>query len=67
MSICCNVRLRGYYSRLHGHRQVFWSFLFPELGKRAAFIEDFKVIPNLGGIYVDGPLKNKLFCRDKVK
>ena len=45
----------------------FWPFLFPEVGKRAAFIVDFKLIPNLGGIFAEGPLKRKLFSRDEVK
>ena len=47
--------------------ESFWPFLFPEVGKRAAFIVDFKLIPNLGGIFAEGPLKRKLFSRDKVK
>ena len=43
----------------------FLPFLFPEVWERAAFTVDFKFIPNKGGIF-DGPLKSKLFCKDKV-
>ena len=35
----------------------FWPFLFPEVGKRAAFIVNFKLFPNLGGIFTEGPLE----------
>ena len=45
---------------------VFGHFLFPEVGKRAAFFVDFKLIAK-GGIFAEGPLKSKLFSRDKVK
>lgn len=43
---------------------AFWPLLFPQTGKCAAFILDYKIIQNFGGIFVDGPMKIKLFCGD---
>lgn len=46
---------------------AYWPFLFPEMGKRAAFIVDYRLIKNLGGIIVDGSLKRDSVLRDNVK
>ncbi|MEW8548363.1 MAG: hypothetical protein AB2693_33075, partial [Candidatus Thiodiazotropha sp.] len=46
---------------------AFWPILFPQVGKRAAFIVEYLIMQNFGDIFVDGPLRNKLFCGDNIK